>query len=531
MPENDNRSPEEIELERRRRREAKRRRQAKKRRQRLIKRAILFAVLVVVLIVCVVILMKTLKKDKAEAPVQDILTEQTAPIDTPLPESEQVAEEPAPAPEADAQEEAALNATGDKGYVLQTALAQAQTYDYDGALATLASYTDQNDGDVQAAAADYTARRDSCVAVDVAAAPHIFFHSLINDNRAFIVTDQVTEGRVTANNAAMATVDEFDHVLQYMYDAGFVLISLDDMVTVNADGTFSKNTNLMLPPGKKPFIMSEDDLSYYHSYGENGVQGYADRLVLDENGEVKCRFVDKDGVEHIGDYDMVPRLETFIKNHPDFAYHNARPTIALTGYNGVFGYVTNDYYANGGDMENLGTAQIAYLQNHPEYDYDTACAEATKIADALKAAGWTFASHTYGHLDANAQPLETLQRDHERWKIAVEKIIGPTDKIIFAFGADIGGASEYTRDNPKYAYFADQGFKFFCNCDGTLGWCQINPNFVRTGRFAIDGFTLYQAMTPDAHSHARCSSNYEALGIHDIAAWFDPDRTTPIESE
>ena len=86
--------------------------------------------------------------------------------------------------------------------------------------------------------------------------------------------------------------------------------------------------------------MSEDDLSYYHAYGENGAQGYADKLVLDENGQVKCLFTDVDGVQKIGDYDMVPLIDTFIREHPDFSYRGAKPTVALTGYNGVFGYTT-----------------------------------------------------------------------------------------------------------------------------------------------------------------------------------------------
>ena len=75
------------------------------------------------------------------------------------------------------------------------------------------------------------------------------------------------------------------------------------MKTVNDDGSVSvtKNTNLYLPADKKPLIMSEDDLSYYHAYGENGAQGYADKLVLDENGQVKCLFTDVDGVQKIGD--------------------------------------------------------------------------------------------------------------------------------------------------------------------------------------------------------------------------------------
>ena len=507
----------ELELERRRKAAAKRRRKAKKRRKKLIKRALIFAALVVLLIIVIVCLVKVTGKNKTvvESSSKSVSTEVSS-------ESESSVESSA---------ETSTDTNDTKTALLASAKERAQTYDYDAAISMLQGYSNQNDADIAAAISEYTSERDACVTVDVSTVPHIFFHSLINDSRGFIVSDQVTEGRVTANNAAMCTVDEFDHVLEYMYEAGYVMITLDDMVTENEDGTFTANTNIKLPADKKAFLMSEDDLSYYHAYGENGAQGYADKLVLDENGEVKAQYVDPDGNTLIGDYDMVPRLETFIKNHPDFVYHDARPTIALTGYNGIFGYVTNDYYANGGDYENLSNTQIQWLESHPDYDYDTDCAEAKKIADALKAQGWTFASHTYGHLDASSQSLEALQRDNERWKTCVGAFIGDTNKIIFAFGADIGSASNYTMDNEKYAYYKSEGFDIFCNCDGTLGWTQITSDYVRTGRFAIDGFTLYQAITPDGNSYSRCSSNYEALGVKDIASWFDKNRTTPIDSE
>lgn len=41
---------------------------------------------------------------------------------------------------------------------------------------------------------------------------------------------------------------------------------------------------------------------------------------------------------------MVPRLNTFLKKHPDGAYKGARGMIAMTGYNGVFGYRTDSDY-------------------------------------------------------------------------------------------------------------------------------------------------------------------------------------------
>lgn len=407
----------------------------------------------------------------------------------------------------------------------------ALVYDYDGAIQLLQEYKDQKDEDIAAAIASYMSQKSYCTTVDLDRVPHIFFHSLVNDSRAFEGAQAIERGRVSSNNSAMATADEFLHVMQGMYDSGFVLISLDDLVIKNEDGTLSPNDTVRLPAGKKAFLMSQDDLSYYHSYGENGAQGYADRLLLDDEGNVKCRYTDPEGNTLIGDYDLVPLFETFIGTHPGFVYHQARPTIALTGFNGVLGYITNDYYKDGPDSDRLDKDQAEWLRAHPEYDYEKDCEEARAVAEAMKAKGWTFASHTYGHLDAGRSSLEVLQADQERWKTCVGSIVGDTDKLIFAFGADIGNADKYAPENEKYAYYKSEGYKIYCNCDGNYGWMQMTDQYVRTGRMAIDGFTLYQAMTPGAGSHDRWAGNYARLGVEDIAAFFDPARPTPIDSE
>ncbi len=362
--------------------------------------------------------------------------------------------------------------------------------------------------------------------------PHIFFHSLINDDRAF-ETDVLGESRVVQNNAAMTTASEFDAMIQDLYEAGYMLVGLDDLCvkTTGDDGEvhIAENKNLMLPEGKKPLVLSVDDLSYYHSYGI-GTQGYATKMVVDENGKPKCEYTDPDGNTSIGDYDVVPKIDSFIEEHPDFSYNGARGTVALTGYNGVFGYRTNDYYKDINDPH-LDPDQIQWLEDHPNYSFEEDCDNAKKVAEAMKAEGWTFASHTYGHLNATDSPLEKLQHDNERWMQTVEPIIGPTDKIIFAFGADIGTAGGYTSDNAKFEYYKGQGFNIFCNVDGHIGWTEFGDTYMRTGRVALDGFTMYQAMTPDASTHQIYVNDYEKLGIHDIDSFFDQMRPTPIENE
>ena len=66
--------------------------------------------------------------------------------------------------------------------------------------------------------------------------------------------------------------------------------------------------------------------------------------------------------------------------------------MAMTGYNGVFGYRTDTDYVK---KEHLEDDQAKWLQAHPEYNFDKDVADAKVIAQALKDEGWEFASHTH----------------------------------------------------------------------------------------------------------------------------------------
>lgn len=521
------------EVERRRRMQA--RRAEKKRRQRrnaLIARTVVFVLLLVILAVVIVLAQRLTRKNSGGK--NSSAATVSAAADTSSSDSGAVLSGASlsgtSASDLSVSTVSVTDIPKTKEEVLALASLHAQMYDYDKAIAIIQAFQGYDqDADLKAEITKITAQKSVCTSVDVGNTPHVFFHSLINDSRGLVASATCTEDRVAKNNKAMATVGEFDAMVQDMYNAGYVLISLDDLVTKtqNADGTttYTKNTSLMLPQGKKPLIMSEDDLSYYHSYGENGAQGYADKLVLNDSGEVKCQYTDPSGNVQIGDYDMVPRIDTFIKNHPDFCYRGARPTVALTGYNGIFGYRTNDYYKEGADGADLNAAQKTWLKEHPDYNYDEDVANATKIADAMKATGWTFASHTYGHWNASQHSAEDLQKDNERWKATVGICVGATDKIIFAFGGDIAGPEKYTTDNPKYAYFLSQGYHIYANVDGTtFGWTQFGDNYVRDGRIALDGVTMYNAMTATAASHATYANDFNLLGITDVASFFDPNR-------
>lgn len=468
-------------------------RRQKRRRRAAVQRVVFITVLILlfaaVLAATVLILLKRLgvvggTAPAGEQPGVSIETEQAAVQTEAVTEAPQTQAPPQTEPPAPAVDVAAQ---------IGQAQLLAQGYDYDGAIALLQAVPGyESDQTITAAIGEIQAQKDACVAVDVTTVPHIFYHSLINDtDRAFNVS-VLGQGAVDGMNAWMTTVEEFDKITQTMYDNGYVFVRLRDLVVQSADEngnvSFSPNMNLLLPPGKKPVVLSVDDLSYYHSYEP---AGYPDKLVIDENGDVKCHYVTSDGVEHIGDYDVVPRLNTFLKEHPDGSYKGARGLIALTGYNGVFGYRTDADYEL---RENLMSDQSQWLSEHPEFNRQTEIAEATRIAEAIKAEGWEFASHTWGHLSVTGKTVDELRIDNEKWVNNVQNIVGPVDTIIFAHGNDIGDWQDYSSDNEKYQYFKSAGYNFFCNVDGSQPyWVQIRSNYVRQGRIDLDGYMLYQS--------------------------------------
>lgn len=421
-------------------------------------------------------------------------------------------ENPAVTPQA-----AALN-TDSASIQSQAALLAAQ-YDYDGAidlLSTIPGY--ESDPDITALISQYQTSRDACVPVDVNTVPHVFYHSLLNDTgRAFDVNTLGKSG-VDGYNAWMVTIEEFDQLVQRFYDSGYVYVRLRDLVkeTIDADGTvhFTVNTDLRLPPGKKALVLSIDDLSYYHCYA---AAGFPEKLVLDADGQVKCLYVDANGNESIGDYDVVPRLETFLAAHPDGCYKGARGLLAMTGYNGVFGYRTDMDYLK---RERLMDDQKAWLNAHPDFDFNAEVEDAKRIANALKDAGWEFASHTWGHLSVTDKTAEGLRVDNEKWLESVEPITGPVDTIIFAHGNDIGSWEGYSDSNEKYAYYNSVGYHFYCNVDASGPyWVQITDRYVRQGRIDLDGYRLYECQQGNDHSLSQ---------LIDTSGIFDASRPTPV---
>ena len=349
--------------------------------------------------------------------------------------------------------------------ILQKTLEEAEQlavmYDYEGAIQKLGEVDDEfaQDDRVVQAKIDYQQKLSTMEAYD-GDIPHIFFHSLIVD------TDRAFDGDEDAAgyNWWMTTVSEFNKMMEQMYEKGYVLINIHETVTTveNEDGTKSYAKNMpMVPEGKKPFVLSIDDVNYYDYMQEDG---FANRLVLDEQGNVKNLYIDAEGNELVGDYDVVPLLDEFVMQHPDFSLRGARGIVAETGYEGAFGYRVND-------------------TESPTYEED--CTAVKAIADRLRKTGWEIASHSYGHGHMKAMGYDNVVQDTDKWLDQIGTLVGETDILLYPYGEEV----DYPGD--KLDYLTDKGFRFLCGVWGNQEFLEVNSNYVRQTRRNFDGYTMH----------------------------------------
>ena len=305
---------------------------------------------------------------------------------------------------------------------------------------------------------------------DTTTVPHIFFHSLIVDPALAFDGDYDADGY----NLYMATVAEFEEILQQMYDRGYVLVNIYDVAKpeTQEDGSVRYvQGDILLPPGKKPFVLSQDDTNYYeYMQGD----GFATRLVALPDGSLSSEYRTADGETLTGDYDLAPILERFVSEHPDFSYRGARAIIGVTGYEGVYGYKTHPKY----EQELGAEAYAAEVE------------AANAVTEALKAHGSVIASHSFGHPAYGQISVESLREDVQKWEQQVQPITGECDILLYPYGNDISGVEGYSGE--KFQILYDAGYRYFCNVDGGHDyWVQIHDGYVRQGRRNIDGYRLY----------------------------------------
>lgn len=321
---------------------------------------------------------------------------------------------------------------------------------------------------------------------------HLFFHPVVaypelafdGDNQANGIDDY------------MVTVDEYNKILQSVYDKGYILVDINDVwrETTGEDGQpkMVRNT-LYLPEGKKPLILSFDDTNYYPYMLSNG---FAYKLVLGDDGRIASWGRDPAGNEVISrDLDAIPILDKFVEEHPDFSPFGAKGCLSLTGYEGILGYRTQT------DTKSWSAEQEADRQKERE--------AVKPIIAELKRTGWTFGSHTWGHIRLGSKSLAEIQADTQRWNDEVASLVGPTTILFYPHGERPDGG-DWQQTGPAFQYLQSQGFRVFCSV-GIESFSYIKKDIcaVICDRLHPDGTTL-------RYSRQRYLQFYDAKDIMDV---------------
>lgn len=89
----------------------------------------------------------------------------------------------------------------------------------------------------------------------------------------------------------MVTKREFVAQLNSMYAKGYVLVHPQRIAKRGADGQMHP-VPIVLPAGKKPLVLSVDDVSYYEYMAGDG---FATNLVVDGSKGVRTPYPEKGG--------------------------------------------------------------------------------------------------------------------------------------------------------------------------------------------------------------------------------------------
>ena len=283
---------------------------------------------------------------------------------------------------------------------------------------------------------------------------NLFFHPLVLRPRRAFTDDKLGHG--FANY--FVTAREFRGILDGLWRNGWTLVDAHRA----AAGT------VRVPVGRKPLVLSEDDVNYYDYFAGRGL---AQRLTLDPSGNVKAEY---DGA--LTDEDVVPMVDEEVAAHPEFSADGAKGVLGVTGYQGLFG----------------------------EHDLtDPAARERVRALVArLRATGWLIASHTYGHIDLTKDSLSAIAHDTARWADLTRGLIPPTDLLIYPFGARPSDAGR--------ALLRDAGFTVQFDID------------VVARRHAVDGVVVMSRRHIDGFAFA--GERWDLAQFFDVAAVIDPDR-------
>lgn len=330
----------------------------------------------------------------------------------------------------------------------------AASYDYSNALAELAKIDKEYQDDERVISSKIEFQRlQGMLDIFDGDIAHFSVKSLVVDPALAYDDDDMA---YYYNNWTL-TVEEFKKILQSLYDNNYILMNVHDIVVevTNEDGTVSFALNKPnVPEGKTPIIFSFTEANYY---GHMDGNGFSTRMVLDEEGNVQNEYVDADGNVSVGAYDVVPIMDAFIEEHPDFSLRGAKGIISVTGYQGVFGY-----------------------------GIETGAAEITAIAESLKEDGWEFACNGYSNSSMESElDYDGFVEDMEEWEEKVGSLVGDTELIIFPYGEEVMEGGD------KHNWLLENGYRFFFSIWSTAEYKEVRSDFFRQSRRTLDGYDLY----------------------------------------
>ena len=283
---------------------------------------------------------------------------------------------------------------------------------------------------------------------------------IADPSRAF--TNQKFGGQYNRN---FVTIDEFQKILESLYEKGYVLVEFEHCIaeTVTGDTITYSSKPILLPDGKKPVMITETMVNYYN-------------YMIDGNGD---NIPDKDGAGFASKL-VVDILNRFIAEHPDFSYRGARAILAVTGDEGIFGYRIN----------------TSTKTSRGEAFYNKEVEGAKKIVAALREKGYEIACYTYANVDYGKKSASDIQADISSWKVEIMPVVGTLDTLVYAKSSDISSTGAYT--GGKYNVLAEAGFRYFIS-NGTSPSADVTSEYVRQKRIMVTG--TYMAHTPTLYNY------------------------------
>ncbi len=295
----------------------------------------------------------------------------------------------------------------------------------------------------------------------------------------------------------MLTAGEFSRILQELYANGYVLIDIESLT--DAKGIYAP---IKVPEGKKPLILSIEGLNYYAS---RRLTGNSFNLALDGQGNVVSEYAGADGrtvTDRNGE--AIGILEQFVEKHPDFSFDGARGNISLTGFECIFGYVTEEDQVDDRSSQYLALGLGNFSITGAQIDENRKAA--LGVIEALAAGGWTFSSSTYGNITVSDATLVQVQADTEKWKAQVGKLVGAARVLLFPNGGVVGSK------DPRGAFLIGEGFVIQCGI-GPTAYFNAGTQDLFMDRIALNGYAL---------------RHYDLSRFFDVRKVYDPSRTKTL---